>query len=533
MAGPTEEITIRELNLEMIAPSTKTMYIDKQGGSKTIVLGKPGCFAPGTKVLMFNGNIKPIETIKVGDVVMGDDSSKRTVLELCHNYDQMYHISSTSPLATIDYTVNKDHILVLYSATLDKQIEITVQNLINKYPNDLNNFKLVKTHVDFDYKQLDYFPYFVGNIVGSASIEIKHKIIPPGLKYNIRKYRLEFLAGLIDKSGYHIVSKNQLELSLPTEALANEVAFISNSVGFATATDYSSIQTTNNESSYNIYKVYISGKLDEIPSTHFVFTNQPLTQPKYHEFKITHVGMGEYFGFILDNNHRFLLDSCDVVHNTGKSTLITSLIYYKKHIFPTAMVMSGSEDSNHSYAQFIPNTFIYNEYNENKIIDFIKRQKIAKAHLPNPWAILLIDDCTDDPSIFNKKIQQNLFKIGRHYKMWYILSLQYAMDIKPVIRTNVDGIFILRESQPKFRKVIWENYAGIIPDFKLFCSIMDEITDDFTALYIHNATQTNKWQDCVFWYKASGVPGKITNMWSPEVWKFHEIRYNKAYVDPV
>ena len=70
MAGPTEEITIRELNLEMIAPSTKTMYIDKQGGSKTIVLGKPGCFAPGTKVLMFNGDIKPIETIKVGDVVM-------------------------------------------------------------------------------------------------------------------------------------------------------------------------------------------------------------------------------------------------------------------------------------------------------------------------------------------------------------------------------------------------------------------------------------------------------------------------------
>ena len=45
-----------------------------------------------------------------------------------------------------------------------------------------------------------------------------------------------------------------------------------------------------------------------------------------------------------------------------------------------------------------------------------------------------------------------MFKRGRHWKMWYILSLQYSMDVKPVIRTNVDGVFILRELILKNRK---------------------------------------------------------------------------------
>ena len=34
---------------------------------------------------------------------------------------------------------------------------------------------------------------------------------------------------------------------------------------------------------------------------------------------------------------------------TGKSTLITSLLYHKKHIFPTGLVFSGTEDSNGHY----------------------------------------------------------------------------------------------------------------------------------------------------------------------------------------
>jgi hypothetical protein len=215
---------------------------------------------------------------------------------------------------------------------------------------------------------------------------------------------------------------------------------------------------------------------------------------------------------------------------TGKTTLIASLIYAKKHIFPVGMFMSGSEDSNGFYRKIIPSTFVFNDYDPEQVKSFIKRQKIARMHLENPWAIMLLDDCTDDPKIFNTKLQNALYKKGRHWNMWYILSLQYSMDVKPVIRTNVDGTFILRETNLKNRETLWKNYAGVIPDFKLFCQIMDVMTDNYTALYIHNANQSNKWQDCVYWYKAPLLPEGF-KFGAPEYWDFHEQRYNPDYVD--
>tara|TARA_B100000073_G_C23739703_1_gene573345 strand:+ start:2033 stop:2818 length:786 start_codon:yes stop_codon:yes gene_type:complete len=219
---------------------------------------------------------------------------------------------------------------------------------------------------------------------------------------------------------------------------------------------------------------------------------------------------------------------------TGKTTLITSLLYQKRHIFPIGMVMSGTEDSNGHYSRMFPSSFVYNKLEEDKIEDFIKRQKISKNHLENPWGILLLDDCTDDPRLFSKPLFQGLYKNGRHWKMMFILSLQYCMDVKPVIRTNIDGVFILREPNLKNRRSLWENYAGIIPDFSMFCEIMDQVTDDYTALYIHNSSTSNKLEDCVFWYKAN--PDEVPNgfrLGSKEFWKFHKERYDTNYVNPV
>jgi len=215
---------------------------------------------------------------------------------------------------------------------------------------------------------------------------------------------------------------------------------------------------------------------------------------------------------------------------TGKSWCISSLIYEKRACFPVGLVMSGTEDSNQHYSKMFPSTFIYNRLNVDVLEKFIKRQKLAKKYLENPWAILLLDDCTDDPKIFNTPLFQGLYKNGRHWDVFYILSLQYCMDVRPVIRTNVDGVFIMRETNIKNRKSLYENYAGIIPTFQLFCQIMNAITNDYTALYIHNQTTTNDWRECVFWYKAKPVPLDY-RFGSQEFWDFHEQRFNDQYVE--
>jgi GTPase SAR1 family protein len=138
---------------------------------------------------------------------------------------------------------------------------------------------------------------------------------------------------------------------------------------------------------------------------------------------------------------------------TGKTTLITSLLYEKSHIFPAGIAMSGTEDSNGHYSKIFPSTFVFNAFDKPVVDQFINRQKLAKQHLPNPWAILLLDDCTDDPKIFNDPMFLGLYKNGRHWKMFFILSLQYSLDIKPAIRTNIDGTFILRETNLRNRRM--------------------------------------------------------------------------------
>ena len=364
------------------------------------------------------------------------------------------------------------------------------------------------------------------------------KNIPHNYKINSRENRLELLAGIIDRDGYYDNKSKMFEITHTNEKLLDDIIFVVRSLGLSAYKKEvlkSCITTHNPNNVHTYYKCFISGKgIEDIPTNlnnKQSYVSQNEKDDLLYGFSIENVGYGQYYGFEIDGNHRFLLEDFSVVHNTGKSTLIASLLYAKRNIYPCGVVFSGTEDSNGFYKRMIPNSFIFNKYDEDQLKSFISRQKIAKKHLANPWAVCLLDDCTDTPGIFNKPIQQGFFKNGRHWKMLYILSLQYCMDIKPVIRTNIDGTFILREPNLKNRRSLWENYAGVIPDFTQFCEIMDQLTDNYTALYINNSTKSNKLEDCLFWYKATPIPSGF-KFGCPDTWEFHYSRYNPEYVEP-
>ena len=69
-----------------------------------------GCFAPDTPILLFNGSVKRSQDILVGDVLVGDDNTERTVVELLSGEDDMYEVKQTNGM---NYTVNRNHTLVL------------------------------------------------------------------------------------------------------------------------------------------------------------------------------------------------------------------------------------------------------------------------------------------------------------------------------------------------------------------------------------------------------------------------------------
>jgi len=68
------------------------------------------CLEPGTEVLMFNGVKKKVEDIVVGDLLMGDDSTPRSVLSITSGEDEMYKII---PKKGESFSVNKHHVLSL------------------------------------------------------------------------------------------------------------------------------------------------------------------------------------------------------------------------------------------------------------------------------------------------------------------------------------------------------------------------------------------------------------------------------------
>ena len=80
-------------------------------------LGAGKCHKKNTPIIMFNGTIKMVQDINIGDLLMGDDSKPRKVLSLARGRDEMYDII---PVKGDKYTVNKEHILCLQASGFPK-----------------------------------------------------------------------------------------------------------------------------------------------------------------------------------------------------------------------------------------------------------------------------------------------------------------------------------------------------------------------------------------------------------------------------
>ena len=222
---------------------------------------------------------------------------------------------------------------------------------------------------------------------------------------------------------------------------------------------------------------------------------------------------------------------------TGKSFLVKDLLYYHKDV-PIGTVISGTESANSFYGKIIPNLFIHDLYTAEIVSNSLKRQKMVikkinkektsygKSNI-DPRAFLILDDCLYDQTWIRDTNIRSLFMNGRHYKILFIITMQYALGIPPSLRTNIDYVFILRENYVSNRKRLYEHYAGMFPTFEVFCQVMDQCTEDYHCLVINNNAQSNKLEDQVFWYKADDHPS--FKIGAAEFWEHHNSNFNDNY----
>lgn len=134
-------------------------------------------------------------------------------------------------------------------------------------------------------------------------------------------------------------------------------------------------------------------------------------------------------------------------------------------------------------------------------------------------AFCLLDDCLYD-NTWTKDINiKAFFMNGRHKDLLFIITMQYVLGIPPLLRTNIDYVFILREPYVQNRRKIFENFAGVFGNFDIFCQVMDQCTENFECLVINTNSKSNKLEDQVFYYKAEAHDD--FKIGAEEYWKYH------------
>ena len=137
------------------------------------------------------------------------------------------------------------------------------------------------------------------------------KFIPKQYKTAPYADRLGILAGLIDTDGY--LFSNCFEYSSKSVELATDFSFVARSVGLRVRM----MPKIVNEETY--YRVIVTGDTDKIPTRLKRKQATPRKQkknPLVTGFTITPIGVGAYFGIVLDGDHRFLLSDFTITHNT-------------------------------------------------------------------------------------------------------------------------------------------------------------------------------------------------------------------------
>jgi hypothetical protein len=150
---------------------------------------------------------------------------------------------------------------------------------------------------------------------------LNNKHIPNIYKCNSRQNRLELLAGLLDaggsldrSGGFDFIQKN--------EKLLNDVVYLCRSLGFSC---YKSECKKN--CMYNgrrrkdtYYRISINGAgIEEIPTKcprKKAFPRKQIKDVLITDITVSPIGIDNYYGFVLDKNHRYVLGDCTVTHNS-------------------------------------------------------------------------------------------------------------------------------------------------------------------------------------------------------------------------
>jgi len=365
-----------------------TKDLHKAGHFGGVIKAVPGfgkCLGRGTPVLRYDGSIVPVEQLVPGDLLMGPDGAPRAVQSVSSGIGPLFRIV---PTRGEPWVCNEDHILTLvssYTRKKDEVIDISLKDFLALPERGVirTRYKQFSPENGVDFCEappLPIDPYFMGvwygdgtkwqlanvciskpdpeiealcrEVAASYGLRVRvqpatdvrcnsYFIVGDGPKNPLltklrevvgsvetipREYlvasradREKFLAGYLDADGHHnngcydIVQKNINYI--------DGIAFIARSLGM------SAIISPKEVDGELYWRCTLSGDFSRLP------LRVPRKKPRARrqikkatrtDFTVERLGVGEYFGFTLDGDGRFLLGDFTVTHNTVLACAIIS-----------------------------------------------------------------------------------------------------------------------------------------------------------------------------------------------------------------
>ena len=213
---------------------------------------------------------------------------------------------------------------------------------------------------------------------------------------------------------------------------------------------------------------------------------------------------------------------------TGKTTLIQDIMYFFRHI-PAGCIVTGSMSSAEKFGQFFPPSCIFDKVDDallQRIENIVNGQeKLRKQKVKHDYScFILFDDCGFDEKFAKKEIMRKLFMNGRHVNVLIIMAIQYCKSIPPSLRSNIDYVFIMKETFSEQMKKLHQTVAGMIDDYKEFRELMKKYTHNFGCLVVDNTSMSTEIVDMLYHYRAN-FPTRNFKVGSKELWSCHKKYY--------
>lgn len=258
-----------------------------------------------------------------------------------------------------------------------------------------------------------------------------YKTLPRRYLTASRRERMELLAGIVDTDGEN--NKNSFtSVTVTGEYYREDLLFLCRSLGFQATVQSSKTHHCVSGKVSTYYRISISGPLDSLPTR--VRKYPPRENPRrvlVEGFTVDPIGEGDYYGFTLDGDGRFLLGDFTVTHNT------TFACQFEKPLALVSVEPGGNAGGAKSVKRIEGGTHF--RFRESKQVEEFGYRLLRGE---NPFATVVIDSATSLDAINLTEVcgwdAADVIRVGRASKISTDQYVERGERTRKVLRPYLD-----------------------------------------------------------------------------------------------